>query len=127
MVISGFLEIVQLLLNRANNTEHIKRMLESIDSEGDTVSIFLPLKFEFLFIEAEVNPTNITTYYKYNNTDYLKLVSFVCFFRMLGWGVQCVKIPAQSQFLILFHLCLPISCDHFCSLFIMLQEVSMPM
>ncbi|BAT95803.1 hypothetical protein VIGAN_08261000 [Vigna angularis var. angularis] len=32
----GFTEIVQLLLNRANNAEHIKRMLESVDSEGDT-------------------------------------------------------------------------------------------
>ncbi|KAG4976997.1 hypothetical protein JHK86_036471 [Glycine max] len=32
----GFTEIVQLLLNRANDAEHIKRMLESVDSEGDT-------------------------------------------------------------------------------------------
>jgi len=42
MGISGFINIVQLLLNRANNAEHIKRMLESVDSEGDTVSIYLP-------------------------------------------------------------------------------------
>lgn len=49
MVLSGFTEIVQLLLNRANDAEHIKRMLESVDSEGDTVSIYLPFeKFEFL-------------------------------------------------------------------------------
>lgn len=41
MVLSGFTEIVQLLLNRANDAEHIKRMLESVDSEGDTVSIYL--------------------------------------------------------------------------------------
>lgn len=39
MAISGFLEIVQLLLNRANDAEHIKRMLESVDSEGDTVRL----------------------------------------------------------------------------------------
>lgn len=44
MAISGFLEIVQLLLNRANDAEHIKRMLESVDSEGDTVSFFTLLK-----------------------------------------------------------------------------------
>lgn len=43
------MEIVQLLLNRANGTEHIKRMLDAVDSEGDTVSIYLLfLKFEFL-------------------------------------------------------------------------------
>jgi hypothetical protein len=41
MAISGFLEIVQLLFNRASDAEHIKRMLESVDSEGDTVSINL--------------------------------------------------------------------------------------
>ncbi|KAE9619647.1 hypothetical protein Lal_00038167 [Lupinus albus] len=32
----GFTQIVQLLFNKANDTEHIKRMLESVDSEGDT-------------------------------------------------------------------------------------------
>jgi len=41
MAISGFINIVQLLLNRANDADHIKRMLESVDSEGDTVSIYL--------------------------------------------------------------------------------------
>ncbi|KAF3441793.1 hypothetical protein FNV43_RR15708 [Rhamnella rubrinervis] len=32
----GFTEIVQLLINSANNTESLKRMLESVDAEGDT-------------------------------------------------------------------------------------------
>lgn len=34
----GFTEIVQLLINRANNSETVKRMLETSDAEGDTVS-----------------------------------------------------------------------------------------
>ncbi|KAL4031823.1 hypothetical protein IC575_010114 [Cucumis melo] len=32
----GFVEIVQLLINSANDTECVKRMLESVDAEGDT-------------------------------------------------------------------------------------------
>lgn len=44
MTISGFTEIVQLLLNRAIDAEHLKRMLDSVDSEGDTVSIYLSSK-----------------------------------------------------------------------------------
>ncbi|KAJ0088224.1 hypothetical protein Patl1_32235 [Pistacia atlantica] len=35
----GFIEIVQFLINSANNTERVKRMLETVDAEGDTVSI----------------------------------------------------------------------------------------
>ena len=38
--IAGFVEIAQLLLNTANDPECIKRMLESVDAEGDTVSIY---------------------------------------------------------------------------------------
>ncbi|CAN1196842.1 Poly [ADP-ribose] polymerase tankyrase-2 [Linum perenne] len=34
----GYTEIVQLLLNHANGSEAVKRMLETIDDEGDTVS-----------------------------------------------------------------------------------------
>lgn len=34
----GFTEIVELLINSANNTDCVKRMLESVDVEGDTVS-----------------------------------------------------------------------------------------
>lgn len=37
--VAGFMEIAQLLLNTANDTESVKRMLESVDAEGDTVSI----------------------------------------------------------------------------------------
>ncbi|XP_031249488.1 poly [ADP-ribose] polymerase tankyrase-like [Pistacia vera] len=32
----GFIEIVQFLINSANNTERVKRMLETVDAEGDT-------------------------------------------------------------------------------------------
>jgi hypothetical protein len=35
---AGFTEIVQLLVNSANNAERVKRMLEIVDDEGDTVS-----------------------------------------------------------------------------------------
>lgn len=35
---AGFIEIVQFLINSANNTELVKRMLETVDAEGDTVS-----------------------------------------------------------------------------------------
>lgn len=38
MTDAGYTEIVQLLINSANNTESLKRMLESVDAEGDTVS-----------------------------------------------------------------------------------------
>lgn len=34
----GFTDIVELLMNSTNNTECVKRMLESVDVEGDTVS-----------------------------------------------------------------------------------------
>lgn len=43
MICAGFVEIVQLLLNSANDRECVKRMLESVDAEGDTVSSWLPL------------------------------------------------------------------------------------
>lgn len=36
---TGFIEIAQLLLNFSNDSEIVKRMLESVDVEGDTVSI----------------------------------------------------------------------------------------
>lgn len=45
--ISGFAEIVQLLFNRASDAEHIRRMLESVDSEGDTVSTLPSLFFSY--------------------------------------------------------------------------------
>ncbi|KDO43944.1 hypothetical protein CISIN_1g028733mg [Citrus sinensis] len=32
----GFIEIVQLLINSASGTECVKRMLETVDAEGDT-------------------------------------------------------------------------------------------
>ncbi|KAJ4705006.1 putative Ankyrin repeat-containing protein [Melia azedarach] len=32
----GFLEIAQLLINSANDTERVKRMIETVDAEGDT-------------------------------------------------------------------------------------------
>ncbi|KAL6133462.1 hypothetical protein ACLB2K_065697 [Fragaria x ananassa] len=32
----GYTEIVQLLMNSANDTECVKRMLEAVDAEGDT-------------------------------------------------------------------------------------------
>ena len=38
MMLSGFTEIVQLLLDRATNSGCLKRMLDSVDAEGDTVS-----------------------------------------------------------------------------------------
>ena len=41
MIFAGFVEIVQLLINSANDTECVKRMLESVDAEGDTVSSWL--------------------------------------------------------------------------------------
>lgn len=37
-ILAGFTEIVELLLNSANNEECLKRMLETVDAEGDTVS-----------------------------------------------------------------------------------------
>ena len=36
---TGFIEIAQCLLNFSNDSEIVKRMLESVDVEGDTVSI----------------------------------------------------------------------------------------
>lgn len=38
---AGYTDIVQLLLNNANDADIVKRMLESVDVEGDTVSNFL--------------------------------------------------------------------------------------
>lgn len=38
MTVAGYTEIVQLLINSTNNAENIKRMLETVDAEGDTVS-----------------------------------------------------------------------------------------
>lgn len=38
---AGFANIVQLLLNKGNEMDIMKRMLESVDEEGDTVSLFL--------------------------------------------------------------------------------------
>lgn len=38
MIFAGFLEIAQLLINSANDTERVKRMIETVDAEGDTVS-----------------------------------------------------------------------------------------
>jgi len=35
-------EIVQQVLNRENDAKHIKRMLESVDSEGGTLRFFNP-------------------------------------------------------------------------------------
>lgn len=35
---AGFIEIVQFLINSANNTACVKRMLETVDAEGDNVS-----------------------------------------------------------------------------------------
>ena len=35
---AGFTEIAQLLLNTASSAERVKRMLEAVDDEGDTVS-----------------------------------------------------------------------------------------
>ena len=35
---AGFTEIVQVLLNSASSAECVKRMLETVDDEGDTVS-----------------------------------------------------------------------------------------
>nr|DAD28599.1 TPA_asm: hypothetical protein HUJ06_030067 [Nelumbo nucifera] len=34
----GFIEIVQLLISSANNPDSVKRMLDTVDVEGDTVS-----------------------------------------------------------------------------------------
>lgn len=39
MTIAGYTEIVQLLINGANDAARVKRMLEAVDAEGDTVSI----------------------------------------------------------------------------------------
>lgn len=36
---AGYLEIAQLLLSSANDPVRVNRMLETIDMEGDTVSI----------------------------------------------------------------------------------------
>lgn len=36
--ILGYLEIVQLLIGKADSPDCLKRMLESVDVEGDTVS-----------------------------------------------------------------------------------------
>lgn len=38
MIDAGYTEIVQLLINTANDLERVKRMLEAVDAEGDTVS-----------------------------------------------------------------------------------------
>lgn len=38
MIDAGYTEIVQLLINTGNDPERIKRMLEAVDAEGDTVS-----------------------------------------------------------------------------------------
>lgn len=38
MPVAGYTEIVQFLINSANDAERVKRMLETIDAEGDTVS-----------------------------------------------------------------------------------------
>lgn len=38
MTFSGFIEIVQLLLGTATNAGCLKRMLDTVDAEGDTVS-----------------------------------------------------------------------------------------
>lgn len=37
--LAGYLEIVQLLFSRASGPECVKRMIETADIEGDTVSI----------------------------------------------------------------------------------------
>lgn len=39
MTDAGYTEVVQLLINSANDAERVKRMLETVDAEGDTVSI----------------------------------------------------------------------------------------
>lgn len=43
MISAGFIEIVQLLINSASGTECVKRMLETVDAEGDTVSTTCPI------------------------------------------------------------------------------------
>lgn len=37
--IAGYTEIVQLLISHANEPERVKKMLETVDTEGDTVSL----------------------------------------------------------------------------------------
>lgn len=36
---AGYANIVQVLLNKANDMNIVKRMLESVDEQGDTVSL----------------------------------------------------------------------------------------
>ena len=35
---AGYTEVVQLLIGRATDAECVKRMLDTVDAEGDTVS-----------------------------------------------------------------------------------------
>lgn len=42
--LAGYLEIVELLFSRASGPECVKRMIDTIDIEGDTVSILHILK-----------------------------------------------------------------------------------
>lgn len=39
--LAGYTEIVQLLISHANEPERVKRMLETVDTEGDTVSLWI--------------------------------------------------------------------------------------
>lgn len=54
---AGFTEIVQLLINSANDTERLKRMLESVDAEGDTVSACTIFGVECLVTESKPDIT----------------------------------------------------------------------
>lgn len=50
--ILGYLEIVQLLIGKADSPDCLKRMLESVDVEGDTVSESSSI--------SQINPRNIS-------------------------------------------------------------------
>lgn len=58
MMCAGYTEIVQLLMNSANDTECVKRMLEAVDAEGDTVSIINHTLLLFYYESPMVNRNN---------------------------------------------------------------------
>ena len=55
MICAGYVEIVQFLINSANGTDGVKRMVESVDAEGDTVSSWFILDVQsFILFDKQI-------------------------------------------------------------------------
>lgn len=82
---AGFTEIVEVLINSTSNPEAVKRMLESVDVEGDTVSIlwFIVLPSHFikcLYIGPTLKPrlnSLSSLMFLLINTEYLFVIVHV--------------------------------------------------